>query len=146
MTDTDTPKCIFSKDIQSGHLPNQVDFDKLSRGEIGIIAQFLPLVEHQILRKLVPKSDGRSCSDIVVLMDMPGLYLQPQLQSRLLEYVRSVVRENENLQFIIVTNSSALKDKANAEELFMLMPSQLLVEGSNRLVKVSDPNVCLAHF
>ncbi len=37
-----------------------------------MISQFLPLVEHQILRKFVPKSDGRPFSDIVVLMDMPG--------------------------------------------------------------------------
>ena len=54
---------------------------------------------------------------------MPGLYLTPQLQSGVLEYVRSVVKEeNENIQFIIVTNSSALIDKANSEELFMLKP------------------------
>jgi hypothetical protein len=41
---------------------------------------------------------------------------------------------NENVQFIIVTNSSALIDKATAEELFMLMPSEQLAEGSNQLV------------
>ena len=106
------------------------------RGEIEVISQFLSLVEHQILRKLTTRSDGRSFSDIVVLMDMPGIYLPPQLQSRLLEYVRFVVKENENIQFIIVTNSSALIDKATAEELFILMPSQQLAEGSNQLVKV----------
>jgi predicted ATP-dependent endonuclease of OLD family len=111
--------------------------------EIGVIAQFLPLIEHQILRKLVPRSDERIFSDIVVLMDMPGLYLQPQSQSRLLEYVRSVVQEDdENIQFIIVTSSSALIDKANAEELFMLMPSEQLAERSNQLVKVSDASMC----
>jgi hypothetical protein len=48
-----------------------------------------------------------------------------------------VKEENENIQFIIVTCSSALKDKANAEELFMLMPSQQLADGSNQLVNVS---------
>lgn len=136
ISDTDSPKCIFSKDTQSGisHSPNQVDIDELSGGEIGIIAQFLPLVEHQILGKLLPRSDERSFSDVVVLMDMPGLYLPPQSQSKLLEYFRSIVRkENENIQFIIVTNSSALIDKATAEELFML-PSQQLAEGSNQLV------------
>ena len=58
-------------------------------------------------------------------MDMPGVYLQPQLQSRLLEYVRSVVKEeNEHIQFIIVTSSSDLIEKATIEELFMLMPPQ----------------------
>ncbi len=112
-----------------------------------MICQFLQLIDHQILRKLLPRSDEKSFSDIVVLMDMPGLYLQPQLKSRLLEYFRSVVREeNENIQFIIVTNFSPLIEKATTEELFMLMPSQQLAEGSNQLVKVSDSNMCLAHF
>ena len=77
-------------------------------------------------------------------MAMPGLYLPPQLQSRLLEYVRSVAREeNENIQFIIVTSSSALIDKANAEELFLLMPSQL-AGSSNQLVNASDAKRCLS--
>jgi predicted ATP-dependent endonuclease of OLD family len=103
-----------------------VDIDKLCRAEKGVIAQFLPLIEHQILRKLVPRSDG-SFSDIVVLIDMPGLYLQPQLQSRLLDYFRSVIREeNVSIQFIIVTNSCTLIDKATSEELFMLVPSRQL--------------------
>jgi predicted ATP-binding protein involved in virulence len=142
ISDTDSSKCIFSKDTLSGQPPNQIELGKLSRAEIGVISQFLPLVEHQILRKLVRRSDASSYSDIVVLMDMPGLYLQPQIQSRLLEYVRSVVKENENIQFIIATNSSALIDKATTEELFMLMPSQQLPEGSNQLVKVSDATMC----
>jgi hypothetical protein len=145
---SDSPKCIFSIDTQSGisHPRNQIDIDKLSRGEIEVISQFLPLVEHQILRKLVRRSDASSFSDIVVLMDMPVAFLPPQSQSRLLEYVRSVVREeDENIQFIIVTSSSALIEKATAEELFMLIPSQL-AEGSNQLAKVSDSNTCLTDF
>jgi predicted ATP-dependent endonuclease of OLD family len=148
ISDTDSPKCIFSKDSHNGnsHSPNRVDIDKLIRGEIEVISEFLPLVEHQILRKLAPRSD-RSISDIIVLMDMPGLRLPPQLQSRLLDYIRSIVREeNENIQFIIVTNSSALIDKATTEELFMLMPSQQLAEGSNQLVKVSDSDMCFVRF
>jgi predicted ATP-dependent endonuclease of OLD family len=137
---------VFTKDTQSGisHPQNQIYIDKLSRGEIEVISQFLPLVEHQILRKLAQQSDGSSFQDIAVLMDMPGLYLQPQLQSKLLEYFRSIVREeNENIQFIIVTSSSTLIDTATIEELFMLMPSQQLAKGSNQLVKISDANMCL---
>ncbi|HET7149017.1 MAG TPA: hypothetical protein VFI73_11015 [Candidatus Nitrosopolaris sp.] len=58
-------------------------------------------------------------------------------------YVRSVVKEaNEDIQFIIVTSSSALIDKANVEELFLLMPSEQLAEGSNQLIKVSDATMC----
>jgi predicted ATP-dependent endonuclease of OLD family len=143
ISDTRSPKCIFSKDTQSGisHPHTHVDINELSRGEIEVISQFLPLVEHQILRKLIPHSDGRSFSDIVVLMDMPGLYLQPQSQSRLLEYFRSIVRkENENIQVIIVTSSSNLIEKATTEELFMLMPPQ--PEGTNQLVKVVDAGTC----
>ena len=52
-----------------------------------------------------------------------------------------------NIQFIIVTNSCALIDKATTEQLFMLMPSRQLANGSNQLVKVSDvsppPNSCI---
>jgi hypothetical protein len=148
ISDSNSPKCIFSRDTQSGtsHPQNPVGIDELSRGEIGVISQFLPYVEHQILRKLVRRSDASSCSDIVVLIDMPGLYLPPQLQSRILEYVRSVVQEaDENIQFIIVTSSSALIAKATTEELFMLMPLQQLAEGSNQLVRVSDANKCKVH-
>jgi hypothetical protein len=84
ISDTDSPRCIFSKDTQSGisYHPTQVDIDKLSRGEIGVISQFLPLVEHQILRKLIPRSDRSSFLDIFVLMDMPNLHLPPQSQSK----------------------------------------------------------------
>jgi predicted ATP-dependent endonuclease of OLD family len=149
ISDTDSPKCIFSKDTPSSisYSPNHVDIDKLNRGEIEVISQFLSLVEHQILRKLVPRSDRRSFSDIVVLMDMPDLHLPPQSQSRLLEYFRTVVQEEDgNIQFIIVTNSSALIDKATTEELLMLMPSQQLAEGSNQSVKTSDANACLVRF
>jgi predicted ATP-dependent endonuclease of OLD family len=60
-------------------------------------------------------------------MDMSVLYLKPQLQSRSLEYIRSVVREeNENIQFIIVTSSSALIEKAYVQELFLLVQLQEL--------------------
>lgn len=104
---------VYSVNLSGiSHPLNQVDIDNLSKGEIGVISQFLPLVEHQILRKLIPRSDASSYSDIVVLMDMPDLYLQPPLQSRVLEYVRSVVKEeNEYIQFIIVTISSAMIEK-----------------------------------
>jgi hypothetical protein len=43
-----------------------------------------------------------------------------------------------NIQFIIVTNSSALINKAATEELSILMPSEQLAKGSNQLVKVSE--------
>jgi len=42
------------------------------------------------------------------------------------------------IQSIIVTNPSALIDKATTKELLMLTPSRQLAKGSNQLVKVSD--------
>jgi hypothetical protein len=43
-----------------------------------------------------------------------------------------MVRKKDGyIQFIIVTSSSALIEKATSEEHFMLMPSQQLAEGSN---------------
>ena len=66
-------------------------------------------------------------------MDMPGLRLPSQSQSRLLEYLKSIVRdENENIQFIIVTSSSALIEKANTVELFMLMTCAQATSDNNK--------------
>jgi hypothetical protein len=79
-------------------------------------------------------------------MDMPGARLPSQLQSLLLEYIRSVVREeDERIQFIIVTSRSDLFDKATSEERFMLLPSEHLAKDSNQLVKVSYEQMYLMH-
>lgn len=148
VADPDSPKCTFYR----AHGQNDsstwtaVDTDKLSQEEIDVISLFFPLLEHQIQRRLVPRVEVRSVTDnddIVVLMDIPNLLVS--LLADLLEYIRSIIREEneESIQFIIVTSSSALIDKAKPEELFMLMPSQELAEGSNQLVKVSDGNLCL---
>jgi hypothetical protein len=148
ISNTDSPKIIFSKDISHSisDSPNQVDINKLTRVEIEVISEFLPLVEYQILRKLTPRSDASSYSDVVVLMDMPGARLPSQLQSLLLEYIRSVVREeDERIQFIIVTSRSDLFDKATSEERFMLLPSEHLAKDSNQLVKVSYEQMYLMH-
>jgi hypothetical protein len=54
--------------------------------------------------------------------------------------------ENENIQFIIVTSSTALIEKATSEELFMLMPSQQLDEGSNQLANPHVAGMFLTHL
>jgi hypothetical protein len=148
VADPDSSKCIFNRmqnDIS--RIWGEVDIDNLSRLEIDVILLFLPLLEHQIRRRLGPRFEGRSKSDyddIAVLMDIPNLLVTPQLKAALLEHFRSIVRqENENIQFIIVTSSSALINKATTEEGFMLMPSQQLAQGCNQLVKASDGNMCL---
>lgn len=118
----------------------------MSAGEIQIISLFLPLLQIQIRRKLSALSDTDQksyCCDVVVLMEMPNIFL-PEQQLRLLEYLRAIVKEEDgNTQFIIVSSSSALIDKAVTEESYMLIPPWQLVGGSNQLVKVSDTNMCL---
>lgn len=81
-------------------------------------------------------------------MDSPNPFLPCELQSRLLEYFRSVVEEEDlkNVQFIIVTGSIAFVSNATSEELFMLVSPQKLEKGSNQLLKVSDVNMCIPHL
>lgn len=147
VADPDSPKCIFKRVDGRSRTWTEVDIDQLSSLEIDIISLFLPLLEHQIQRRLVPWIEGSSKSDyddIVVLMDIPNLPIPRHMQAALLEYFRVVVKEeNENIQFIIVTSSSALIGKATAEEGFMLMPLREIIEGSNQLEKVSDAKTCL---
>jgi len=82
-----------------------------------------------------------------VVIDSPSPFLSREQQSRLLDYLRAIVKEeNENIQFIIVTNSPALIANATAEELFMLIPTERLVGGTNQLVKASNTNMCLTYI
>lgn len=113
-----------------------------------VISLFLRLLDHKIQRKLNSQPEVGLKSDrhdTVVLIDLPNLLLPREIQSQLLEYFRFIAKEkNENIQFIIVTDSRALIDKAYAEgELFMMMPAEQVEGGANQLVKVNDTNMCL---
>lgn len=133
----DDVKCIFSllhHPSGSGYL--QVDIDELSSGEREVIMLFLTFIEQQILRSLSKFDASISPSqDLVMLVDTPELHLHPELQSRLLEYLRDIVRE-EGIQFIMTTHSPVLINEARYEELYVLtMPEN--IDGYNQLQKVT---------
>jgi len=139
------PRSVFSR-VHNSDAGTEVGLDQLTSAEVDVMCLFLPILDHQIQRKLTGPSEMGSksnCRDTVVLMDSPSPFLSHDLQSRLLEYLRATVEEDGNIQFIIVTGSPALIDKATAEELFMLMPPDRPVGSVNQLVKASDMNMCL---
>jgi hypothetical protein len=81
VADPDYPICILnSTQNDISRTFSEVDIDKLSRLEIEVISLFLPLLDHQIQRRLVPRIEGTSkydYDDIVVLIDIPNLLAPP---------------------------------------------------------------------
>jgi len=83
------------------------------------------------------KGEETPHEDLVFLIDSPEAYLHPELQRRLLKYVRnSTKNKDENLQFLIATHSTTIINEAEPEELYVLLfPDQVT---DNQLVKISD--------
>lgn len=104
-----------------------VDIDDLSSGEKAIIVLFLPLLEHQLQERLVKlehfgidrEDDVIVDEHRVVLIDEPEQHLHPDLQSKILAFMRSVTRST-NTQFIITTHSPSILDQAYDTELYVL--------------------------
>ncbi len=72
-----------------------VDIDDLSSGEKAIVQLFFPLIENRIQRllqeaKAVADSatEGQVTEQVCVLMDEPDLHLHPNLQGKILHYLR----------------------------------------------------------
>jgi len=83
----------------------------------------------------------------LIIIIVVTYYDTNQVQVQSVNHRTIVGEENEeNTRFIIVTSSSALIDKANTDELFMLMLQQAPPESCNQLVKVSDTNMCQMRF
>ena len=114
--------CIFRRtDVVS---TADLDLDDLSSGEKSIILLFLPLIAKEIDRLfdvLSPPGDVRAeaQSDRVFLIDEPEQHLHPDLQNRILGYLREEVA-SKNIQFVLTTHSSALVDQAFDNELYTL--------------------------
>ena len=124
----DDIKCIWKrKDKQS---ENDLDIDDLSSGEKSIIILFLPLLENDINRSLdVIENLGEEAaepvevvlSDRVFIVDEPELHLHPDLQAKILTYVRGLSSKS-NIQFILATHSPTILDQAMDDELFLFSP------------------------
>ncbi|HEX9896945.1 MAG TPA: AAA family ATPase [Dehalococcoidales bacterium] len=116
-----------------------IDIDDLSSGEKEVIALFMPLLErqiNQIIRKLQKgkEIDLDSAPDTVMVLDEPDLHIHPELQKRMLTYMRKRAYE-DNVQFIVATHSPVIINEAASNEIFALV-SREIARDSNQLRKV----------
>jgi len=117
-----------------------VDLDELSSGEKSIIQMFYPLIEHRIrqhLKDIRGENIAEAQAEICLLIDEPELHLHPNLQLKVLDYLRVLAAE-ENIQIIVTTQSVTVVENATFEELFLLRPSDLAPPGENQLVQVAS--------
>ena len=116
-----------------------IDLDDLSSGEKSIIHLFYPLVEHRV-RRILDQLKGETvpsqAEPLCVLIDEPELHLHPNLQGRVLDYLRTL-SGRENAQFIIATHSPTIVENANSEELYLLRPTEMVAKNQNQLVRIA---------
>lgn len=78
----------------------QVDMDDLSSGEKAIIQLFFPLIESRVQALINKSRDADSSRDVAgpicVLMDEPELHLHPNLQGKVLDYLRRLASPPES--------------------------------------------------
>lgn len=121
----DNIRCLWTRKDVSQTL--DIDIDDLSSGEKSIIVLFLPLIEGQIrdrlqlLEAMASPQEGKVANpeDRVFLVDEPEQHLHPDLQAKLLGYIRSV-GQGSNTQFVVTTHSPTILDQATDEELYVL--------------------------
>lgn len=121
----DNVKCLLKPE----GVNEALDIDDLSSGEKEIIALFMPLIEREINVILRRMRRGKEPSidvmpDTVMLLDEPDLHIHPELQKRMMKYMRKRANEG-NVQFIIATHSPVLINEATSEELFVLVEKDI---------------------
>ncbi|MCR4346937.1 MAG: ATP-binding protein [Sulfuricaulis sp.] len=142
LTNRDQIKCLWhvhSKDVL-------VDIDDLSSGEKAIIQMFVPLIEHQVNRHLASMrgaGEVAALGPVAVLMDEPELHLHPNLQAKVLDYIRALSLR-ESVQFILATHSPSMVEQAVNEELYLLRPAELTAGDANQLVRIASDEERLA--
>lgn len=143
VTNRDQVQCFFrvhSKGIT-------VDIDDLSSGEKAVVQLFYPLVEHQVkenIKKIVtPEATAEVSKSIAVLIDEPELHLHPNLQGKILDYIRKSA-VTDGIQFVLATHSPTMVEQANSSELYLLRPSELVDGTANQLVQIASDEERLA--
>jgi hypothetical protein len=134
-TNKEQVQCLWS--VRGSETP--IDIDDLSSGEKSIIQLFFPLVEHRvraILQKLKGDEGTPVQTALCALIDEPELHLHPNLQTKILDYLRTL-SSRENAQFIIATHSPTIVENANSDELYLLRPAELVTPDENQLEAVS---------
>jgi hypothetical protein len=71
-----------------------------------------------------------------VLIDEPELHLHPNLQGKILDYLRTL-SVRESAQFIAATHSPTIVENANSEELYLLRPTEMVPQDQNQLVRIA---------
>jgi DNA polymerase III delta prime subunit len=162
---SDNVKCVFNKTFDHNSVDNdhhyhhnihncyheEIDVTHLTTKEKEILAFFIPLLERQ-MQKIITnskfkESNQKNHNPVFLIDDID--FFSPHLQSRILEYSRSLIKQQaeekekeSDLQFVIVTYSSHLMNSAiKGEELFMLNAQPQLKEDNdeqeyNQLVKM----------
>lgn len=117
-----------------------VDLDDLSSGEKSIVQMFYPLIEHEIkalVKEIEVATTPAVRPEICVLIDEPELHLHPNLQVKVLDYLR-VITSKQPLQVIVATHSPTIVEAASFEELFLLRPIELVGTDANQLIRVAS--------
>jgi len=123
-----------------------VDLDDLSSGEKSIVQMFYPLIEREIkalIKDIELVSAPAARPEICVLIDEPELHLHPNLQLKVLDYLR-VITSKQPVQVIVATHSPTVAEAASFEELFLLRPTELVSSDENQLVRVASDEDRLA--
>jgi ABC-type cobalamin/Fe3+-siderophores transport system ATPase subunit len=132
-TNKDNIRCLFQP-ITDPTL--QFDIDDLSSGEKAAIALFLPFIEKQALALANSAEQGdQGVVPLAVLVDEPEIHLHPLLQLNVLDYMRSLARDEE-AQFIFTTHSPTMLDALTEDELWLLSPAALVQD--NQLVRLTN--------
>lgn len=146
VTDRDQVQCLWNV-----HTKNiQIDIDDLSSGEKAIIQLFFPLIENRIQARL-ERSKGAdenpdsapATEEVCVLMDEPELHLHPNLQGKILDYLRNLAI-CEHVQFVLATHSPIIVEQATSDELFLLRPSEIIAPDVNQLSRIASDDEKLA--
>lgn len=117
--------------------PTDVDLDDLSSGEKAILLLFMPLIERQmdqLLGSLAGIGEAETPAvDRLFLIDEPEEHLHPELQGRVITYLREE-GVHGRFQAVLATHSPTLLDLATDAELFVLNRP---VGDRNQLARVS---------
>ncbi|MHB8543037.1 MAG: AAA family ATPase [Leptospirales bacterium] len=117
-----------------------IDLDDLSSGEKSIVQMFYPLIEREIKHLLAQIGVGQepgSRPEVCVLIDEPELHLHPNLQLKVLDYLR-LLTSGTLTQVVVATHSPTIVEYASFEELFLLRPVELVANEESQLVRVAN--------
>lgn len=108
-------RLLFFPEIKNGEIPREA-FRDLSENSLGY-NNLLYLAT--IIAEMEAKSYVSTTSLKVLLIEEPEAHLHPQLQTRLLQYLKSAAKEN-NIQVIITTHSPTIAAAVGFDPIVML--------------------------